>query len=208
MALPAILPERKGEPVAVNLVKGQKVDLKKPDGGDLRRIMIGLGWDPVERKKKLFAPQIDCDAFAMLLKGGKLESGKDIVAFFNLKHKSKSVKHSGDNLTGKGDGDDEQITVMLDDVPPDVDRIVFGANIYQARMRKQHFGMIGNAFIRIVDMDSGQELLRYDLSGDAYDGLTAMIFGEVYRRGDGWKFSAIGEATADGSIQDVAKRWQ
>lgn len=193
--------------MAINLVKGQKVDLKKPDGGELRNVMVGLGWDPI-RKKSFFSADVDCDASAILLQDGRYVKRKDIVAFFHLKHKSKSVRHSGDNLTGKGDGDDEEIFISLQDVPPEYDRIVIVVNIYQARARKQQFGMIQNAFVRIVDMDTGQELMRYDLSGGDYDGKTAMIFGDVYRYNGKWKFSAIGVGTDDGSIESLARRYE
>lgn len=193
--------------MAINLVKGQKIDLKKSSGGDLSRVMIGLGWDPV-KKRGLFGPaSVDCDASAFLLSGGQLVDQRDVVAFFNLKHRSKSVMHSGDNLTGAGDGDDEEILVDLLSVPEMYDRIVIVVNIYLARRRHQQFGMIQNAFVRIVDMENNEELLRYNLSGSEYEGKTAMIFGEIYRHNGKWKFSAIGEATTDDSIEDLSRRY-
>jgi stress response protein SCP2 len=192
--------------MAVSLQKGQKVSLTKGNAG-LKTLIIGLGWDEV-KKKGLFSrgDDIDCDASAFVLTGGKLASKTDVVYFGNLKHKSGGVIHQGDNLTGAGDGDDEQIMIYLDKLPPDCDRIVFTVNIFEAQVRKQHFGMIKNAFIRIVDAKNGAELCRYDLS-ENYNGMTAMIFGEVYKHDGEWKFSAVGQATHDLSINDLAKRY-
>lgn len=193
--------------MAVNLQKGQKVDLRKSTGGELNKVMVGLGWDPI-KKRGLFSKDIDCDASVFLCHDGKVtDQRKDIVSFMNLKHKSKCVIHSGDNLTGEGEGDDEEIMIDLKNLPPEYDRAIVVVNIYQARQRRQHFGMIQNAFIRIVDLDNNEELLRYDLSGDAYDGQTAMVFGEVYRYKDKWKFGAIGQATTDNSIGELASRF-
>lgn len=195
--------------MAINLQKGQRIDLRKSSGQNLHRVMVGLGWDPIKQKRSLFGPaDIDCDASVFLCQDGKIAKPKDIVSFMNLKHKSKCVIHSGDNLTGEGEGDDEQIMIDLANMPPEFDRAVVVVNIYQARQRKQDFGMIQNAFIRIVDMDNNEELLRYDLSGDAYSGQTAMIFGEVYRHNGNWKFAAVGQATTDNSIEELAKRFK
>ena len=195
--------------MAVNLVKGQKVDLRKDDGGSLRGVMVGLGWDEVRRKRGLFSlkPQdIDCDASAFLCVDGRVQDVKDIVYFGNLTHGSGAVRHMGDNLTGAGEGDDEQIFVDLVQLPQQYDKIIFVVNIYQAAERKQHFGMIENAFIRICDMDGGKELLRYNLSED-YEGMTAMVFAELYRRNGAWKFSAVGQPTRDNSISELVKRF-
>ena len=195
--------------MSVNLQKGQKVDLTKGNAS-LKRVMVGLGWDEVAQKRGLFAPKpqdIDCDASALLLSaGGKLASKEDYVFYNNLKHKSGSVQHMGDNLTGAGDGDDEQIMIDLRDVPQYCDKIVIAVTIYQARERAQHFGMIQNAFIRIVDADTNKELCKYNLT-DNYSGRTAMIFGEVYRYNGEWKFSAVGEGLDANGISDVAKRY-
>lgn len=200
--------------MAVNLQKGQKVNLKKENGQSLGKVMVGLGWDPIENSSgggflsSIFSGgnnDIDCDASVILLQGGKLQSNDDIVYFGNLKHSSGAVKHMGDNLTGDGDGDDEQVFVDLNAVPAKYDKLVFVVNIYQAEKRKQHFGMIKNAFIRIVD-DSNKEFCRYDLS-EKYEGMTAMIFGEIYRYNGEWKFNAIGQATKDGDLGIMAKRY-
>lgn len=195
--------------MSVNLQKGQKVELKKEGGGELSSVMVGLGWDEAEKPKGFFASMknqdIDCDASAFLCQGGKLLDNKDVVYFGNLTHKSKAVKHMGDNLTGEGEGDDEQIKVDLKALPANYDRIVFVVNIYQARERRQHFGMIRNAFIRICD-DRGREMCKYNLS-ENYDNMTAMIFGEIYRHDGKWKFNAIGQPTTDNSVGDLAKRF-
>ena len=150
---------------------------------------------------------IDCDASALLLQDGKLRNWKDVVYFGALRHGSGAVQHMGDNLTGAGEGDDEQIIIELDKVPAQYDRIVVVVNIFRAEARHQHFGMIENAFIRIVDARNNQELCRFNLS-EHYDGMTAMIFGEVYRHGNEWKFNAIGQATTDPGLESLSKRYQ
>ncbi len=196
--------------MSVNLQKGQKVDLTKGNNG-LKTIVVGLGWDEAPHGFSLFSrhQDIDCDASAILINGatGKLNGAADVVYYGNLTHRSGAIRHCGDNLTGAGDGDDEQIIVELTKVPADYSRIVFVVTIYQATERRQQFGMIKNAFIRIVDADSGKELCKYDLS-ENYDGKTAMVFGEVYRYNGEWKFGAIGEPTNDNGIGDMASRFQ
>lgn len=194
--------------MAVNLQKGQKVSLSK-ENKNLSVVTIGLGWDEARRKKWFFSPNpqpIDCDASALLLKNGKLASKDDIVYFGNLQHKSGTVKHMGDNLTGAGDGDDEQIIVDLSSIPKDYDKIVIVVNIYEAYKRNQNFGMIQNAFIRIVDGKQNKEMCRYNLTED-YSGMTAMIFGEIYRHNGEWKFNAAGQGTADSGLGELAKRY-
>lgn len=200
--------------MSVSLQKGQKVSLTKEGSAGLNRVIVGLGWDEAKASKKglfggLFsAPQqaIDCDASALLLQNGKLVDGKDVIYFGNLQHRSGAVKHMGDNLTGAGEGDDEQIVIDLNQVPQVYDRIVFVVNIYQAVQRHQNFGMIQNAFIRIVDARNNQELCRYNLS-ENYDGMTAMIFGEVYQHNGEWKFNAVGQATADPGLPELCRRY-
>lgn len=182
--------------MSISLQKGQKVSLSKDNAG-LAKIVVGLGWDEVEQKKAgFFAPKpqpIDCDASAILLKNGKLIDPKvDLVYFGNLTHRSGTVQHMGDNLTGAGEGDDEQIMIDLSAVPQEYDRIVIVVNIYGCVQRKQHFGMIRNAFIRLVDARNNNEMCKYNLSED-YSGMTAMIFGEVYRHNGEWKFNAVGQ---------------
>jgi len=205
--------------MSVNLQKGQKVDLTKGNSS-LKRIMIGLGWDEADSPSQnngMFSSffggskqkqDIDCDASAILCgAGGKLNRGvPDIVYFGNLNHSSGCVKHMGDNLTGAGEGDDEQLFVSLQDLPSRYEKVVFVVNIYQAYERRQHFGMIKNAFIRIIDADTNRELCKFSLS-ESYENKTAMIFGEVYRYKNEWKFNAIGEATDDKGLLDTANRY-
>ena len=196
--------------MSVNLQKGQKVDLTKGNAG-LKSLVVGLGWDEAPKKFSLFSKQadIDCDASAILINAqtGKLTGPIDVVYYGQLIHRSGAVIHCGDNLTGAGAGDDEQIIVALTKVPEEYSKIVFVVTIYQARERKQQFGMIKNAFIRIVDADTKTELCKYNLS-ENYEGKTAMIFGEVYRYNGEWKFGAIGEPTNDNGIADMAARFQ
>lgn len=196
--------------MSVNLQKGQKVELRKDNGGTLRRVMVGLGWDEVKQKRGFFAPKpqdIDCDASAFVCVNGKLLGNDDIVYFGNLNHKSGCIHHQGDNLTGAGEGDDEQIMVDLTSLPSNYDKIVFVVNIYKAMERKQHFGMVQNAFIRICDAETNTELCKYNLS-ENYDNMTAMIFGEIYRYNGTWKFNAIGQATTDNGLSSLSQRYK
>ncbi len=193
--------------MGINLQKGQKIDLTKNDGG-LRQIMVGLGWDEAEQHRGFFAPKpqpIDCDASAILCGANGKVVSSDVhqccVYFGNLKHSSGAIVHQGDNLTGEGDGDDEQIMVNLPMVPAQVDKIVFVVNIYDARKRNQHFGLIRNAFIRLVDMDHNTEICRFNLS-ENYNGMTGLVVGEIYRKNGEWKFNAIGQPVQEASRLD------
>lgn len=200
--------------MSVSLQKGQKISLTKGNDG-LSKIVVGLGWDAAPQGTGFLgglfgggsAPTIDCDASAILLKNGKFVDQKDFVYFGNLHHKSGAVNHQGDNLTGDGDGDDEQIVIDLTKVPAEYDKIVIVVNIYRAKSKHQHFGMINNAFIRIVDARTNSEMCKYNLTED-YSGMTAMIFGEVYRHDNEWKFSAIGQGTTDGDLSELGRRFQ
>ncbi len=195
--------------MSVSLQKGQKISLTKDNAG-LARVIVGLGWDEAPRKRKgLFGPKpepIDCDASAIMLQDGKLKYKNDVVYFGNLKHDSNTVIHTGDNLTGAGEGDDEQIIVDLQKMPNNYDRIVIVVNIYQAFQRQQHFGMIKNAFIRIVDEKNKNEMCKYSLTDD-YSNMTAMIFGELYRHNGEWKFNAIGQGTSDPGLGELLQRY-
>lgn len=199
--------------MSISLQKGQKVSLSKDNAG-LAHVIVGLGWDEVQKPsggflKSMFSsePQaIDCDASAILLRGGKLTHKDDLVYFGNLRHPSGTVMHQGDNLTGAGDGDDEQIVIDLSKVPQDYDRIVIVVTIYQAVKRRQNFGMIENAFIRLVDARNNNEMCKYNLT-DNYSGMTAMIFGEVYRHNGEWKFNAIGQGTNDPGLNELIRRY-
>lgn len=195
--------------MAISLQKGQKVSLTKDNAG-LNKVVIGLGWDEVKQSRGFFSAKpkpIDCDASAIVLENGKLVRKEDLIYFGQLKHISGSIEHMGDNLTGAGDGDDEQIIVQLEKVPQQYDKIVLVVNIYDAQKRNQHFGMIENCFIRLVDARNNQELCKYNLS-ENYDGMTAMIFGEVYRHNGEWKFNAIGQPTQDNGLGELIRRYQ
>lgn len=196
--------------MSVSLQKGQKVSLSKDNTG-LAKVIVGLGWDEAKpAKRSFFAPKpqpIDCDASAIMLTNGKLISPReDVVYFNNLRHKTGTVQHMGDNLTGAGEGDDEQIMIDLASVPQQYDKIVVVVTIYQAVQRKQHFGMIENAFIRIVDARNNTELCKYNLS-ENYANMTAMIFGEIYRNNGEWKFNAVGQATTDPGLGELVNRF-
>lgn len=199
--------------MAISLVKGQKIDLTKGNVG-LNQIMIGLGWDPVTNNKgflqSLFGggqKDIDCDASVIMLDAnGKLHSNKDVIYFGNLSHPSCSVQHMGDNLTGDGAGDDEQIFVELKTVPGNIDRMIFVVNIYDCITRKQDFSMIRNAYIRIVDNNTKQEMVRFNLTED-YSTYTALEVGEVYRHNGEWKFAALGNGTCDTSLKNMLSKY-
>lgn len=193
--------------MAISLAKGQKISLTKESTG-LRNVKIGLGWDAV--KKGFFSRKkdIDCDASVIMLGAdGKLKSNEDIVYYGNLCHKSGSIKSQGDNRTGAGEGDDEQILIVLDSVPKEYEKLEFVVTIYEAKERQQNFGLINNAYIRVIDADKNIEICRFALTDD-YSGMTAMIFGEMYRHNKEWKFNAIGQGTWDGSISEMAKRFR
>ena len=178
----------------INLSKGQKVDLTKKNPG-LKKIMVGLGWD-VNAFDSGFDFDLDAAAF-MLDASGKCPSDKEFVFYGNLVHSSESVKHMGDNLTGEGDGDDEQILVDLTKVPANIERIAFTVTIYEAEARHQNFGQVSNSYIRLVDETTGKEMIRYDL-GEDFSIETAVVVGELYRHNGEWKFNAIGSGFQGG----------
>ena len=180
--------------MAISLQKGQKIDLTKTNPG-LSKILIGLGWDT---NKYDGGSAFDLDAAAFLLgEDGKAKSESDFIFYGNLKHVSESVEHLGDNLTGEGDGDDEQIKIDLSKVPADVAKIDFTVTIYDADKRNQNFGQVSNAFIRIVDEANNTELIRYDL-GEDFSIETAVVVAELYRHNGEWKFNAIGSGFSGG----------
>jgi tellurium resistance protein TerD len=179
--------------VGVSLNKGGNVSLTK-EAPNLTAVIVGLGWDA----RTTTGSDFDLDASALLANTeGKVSSDQNFVFFNNLKSPDGSVEHTGDNLTGEGEGDDEVIKVNLAGVPADVDKIVFPVSIYEAESRQQSFGQVRNAFIRVVNQADNNELARYDLSEDASTE-TAMVFGELYRHGAEWKFRAIGQGYASG----------
>ena len=180
--------------MAISLKKGQKVDLTKTNPG-LKEVLIGLGWDT---NKYDGGKDFDLDSSVFMLgANGKVASDDDFVFYGNLKHKSGSVEHLGDNLTGAGEGDDEQIKIDLSKVPAEVEKIDFTVTIYEAEERKQNFGQVENAFIRVVDATNNKELIRYDL-GEDFSIETAVVIGELYRNKGEWKFNAIGSGFSGG----------
>jgi tellurium resistance protein TerD len=219
--------------MAINLTKGQTIDLRKNDRGDefdLSSVTVGLGWD-VRQSGNFFSKllggkqeEYDLDAIAFLLdkngkvanlgKAGQTQDGRklnlvegDVIFYNSMRHPSGHIWLTGDNRTGAGDGDDEQIIVKLDSLDARYDKILFIVTIYQGRVNKQHFGLIDNAFIRAVDT-KGREIARYTLSGDStLDGKCSLVFAEAYRRNDGWKFRAIGEAHGTDSFVDILKQY-
>ena len=197
--------------MAISLQKGQKVDLTKGRAG-LSSLIVGLGWDPVKKSGGFFGfgkqENIDCDASVLMLdENDKLRSASDVIYFGNKKSLCGSVVHSGDNLTGDGNGDDEQVFVNLNKVPSYVHKLVFVVNIYACVQRKQDFGMIKNAFIRVVDKSANAELVNYNIT-ENYSGLTALYPGEIYRHNGEWKFSAVGEGTKDIALDKIVQRFQ
>lgn len=219
--------------MAINLVKGQTIDLRKNDKGeafDLSKVTMGLGWDVRQKATgflgKLFGPkeeEFDLDAIAFLLDGNDKimnlgrtvnQNGRqvglfegDVIFFNSMRHPSGNIWLTGDNRTGAGDGDDEQIIVKLDSLDQIYQKIVFVVSIYQGRQNNQHFSMVENAFIRAVDA-KGKEITRFSLSGDAsLNGMCTMVFAEAYRKDDGWKFRAIGEPHQTDSFLDVLRNY-
>jgi tellurium resistance protein TerD len=179
--------------MGVNLTKGANVNLSKAAPG-LNKVIIGLGWDARASDGAAF----DLDGSVFLLDAaGKVRGDADFIFFNNKTSACKSVEHGGDNTTGKGDGDDEKVSVTLNSVPADVQRIAFAATIHEADTRRQNFGMVSSAFIRVVDAATGTEISRYDLSEDASTD-TAMTFGELYKHNGEWKFKAIGQGFKGG----------
>ncbi|PSK90684.1 TerD family protein [Taibaiella chishuiensis] len=220
--------------MAINLVKGQTIDLRKNDKGeefDLSQVTVGLGWDIRQKKSGGFLGKLmggnkeadyDLDAVAFLLdaNGKVADLGRtvqtndgrsmglyqgDVIFFNSMKHPSGHVWLTGDNRTGAGEGDDEQVIVKLDALDQKYQKIVFLVTIYQGRQNGQHFGMVDNAFIRAVDA-RGKEIARFSMSGDAtYNNMCSMVFAEVYRKDNGWKFRALGNAEATDSFVDILK---
>lgn len=179
--------------MAISLSKGGNVNLSKEAPG-LNKIVVGLGWDARATDGAAF----DLDASAFLVKlDGKVRSDNDFCFYNNKVVADGAVKHEGDNTTGAGDGDDETLKVELGKIPADLDKVVFSVTIHEAESRRQNFGQVSHAYIRIVNEDGGQEIARYDLSEDASTE-TAMIFGEIYRVGADWKFKAVGQGFAGG----------
>ena len=178
----------------INLSKGQKISLTKGNPS-LKKIMVGLGWDVNEFDSGY---DFDLDASAFLCgANGKCTCDQDFIFYGNLEHPSGAVVHQGDNLTGAGEGDDEQIMVDLSLVPANIEKIAFTVTIYEAERRRQNFGQVSNSFIRIVNMDNDQEIIHFDL-GEDFSIETAMVVGELYKYNGEWKFNAIGSGYQGG----------
>ena len=187
--------------MGISLSKGGNVSLSKTDP-TLKNVIVGLGWDA----RPTDGADFDLDASAFMVKeDGKVRSNSDFIFYNQTKSACGSIEHTGDNRTGEGDGDDEAVIVLLDKIPSDVQRVVFCVTIHDADLRKQNFGQVSHAFVRVVNKDSNNEVARYDLSEDASIE-TAMIFGEIYRHSGEWKFKAVGQGYA-GGLAALAKQY-
>lgn len=174
--------------MSVSLSKGQRVDLTK-GRPSLKNILVGLGWDINHYDGEA---DFDLDASVFMIKeNNKVGKDEDFIFYGNLEHSSKSVKHMGDNRTGDGDGDDEVIKIKLDKIPSDYETLVVTVTIYDAESRLQNFGMVGNAYVRVVDEETGEEIIRFDLSED-FSTETALVVAEIYKHNGEWKFKAVG----------------
>ncbi|MEH2284693.1 MAG: TerD family protein [Nostoc sp.] len=200
--------------MAISLQKGQRISLSKEAPG-LSKMMCGLGWDVAKRSGGGFfsnfgggGKDYDLDASVICLDAnGKLTAKENIIFFGNLQHLSGAITHTGDNLTGAGDGDDEVIIVDLPRVPAEIVKLLFVVNIYDSIARKQDFSQIENAFVRLVNAANNKELARYNLSGKEYLGMTGMVLAEVYRHNDDWKMAAIGNGVNVNGIGELASSY-
>ena len=187
--------------MTVSLSKGGNVSLSKEAPG-LKNVLVGLGWDA----RSTDGGDFDLDASAFLLQeNGKVRNDVDFIFFNKLKSEDGSVEHTGDNRTGAGEGDDEAINIALDKIPAEVQKISITVTIHEAEARRQNFGMVSNAFIRVVNLENNKEITRFDLSEDMSTE-TAVIFGDIYRHNNEWKFKAVGQGFA-GGLQALAKNF-
>lgn len=194
--------------MAIQLEKGQRISLKK-EAPKLDQLMCGLGWDVAKKGGflgGLFTSDVDLDSSVLCLNSkGKLPSRSDIIYFGNLRHYSSAITHKGDNLTGEGQGDDEQIMINLPMIPMTIHKLVFVVNIYDAASRKQDFAQVSNAFVRLVNLQNNQEIARYSLSGSSYQNKTGMIMAEICRVDDDWEVSAQGEGINAQNLEQIAR---
>lgn len=187
--------------MAISLSKGGNVSLSKESPG-LKAILVGLGWDARATDGAAF----DLDASAFLLtENGKVRNDSDFIFYNNLKSADGAIEHTGDNRTGAGAGDDEMIKIALDRITPDIQRIAIAVTIHEAESRKLNFGMVSNAFIRVLNQVDSKEIARFDLSEDG-SLETVMVFGEIYRSGSEWKFKAVGQGFK-GGLASLAKNY-
>ena len=188
--------------MSVSLIKGQRVDLTK-GRPSLKNILIGLGWDVNQYSGEA---DFDLDASVFMTKeNGKVGSDDDFVFYGNLEHKTKSVIHTGDNRTGDGYGDDEVIKVRFDSIPSDYTKLSVAVTIYDADNRLQNFGMVNNAYVRVVDEETGEELIRYDLSDD-FSTETAIVVADIYKKNGEWKFKAVGSGY-NGGLASLCRQY-
>ena len=188
--------------MAITLSKGQKVSLTKGNPG-LKNIVVGLGWDT---NKYDGGFDFDLDSAAFLLgENDKVNSDSDFIFYNNLKHSSGAVQHLGDNLTGEGDGDDEQVKLDLSLVPQNVNKIAFTVTIHEAQERRQNFGQVNNSYVRVVNADTNQELLKYEL-GEDFSIETAVVVCDIYRHNGEWKFNALGSGF-EGGLEALCKNF-
>lgn len=198
--------------MAINLKKGERISLTKETPG-LAQIRCGLGWDVAKTSGGLFGAfsnnqNYDLDSSVICLNANdKLCNQQDVIYFGNLRHPSGAITHLGDNLTGEGEGDDEQIVVILPKIPSEITKLVFTVNIYNCLERKQDFGQVRNAFVRLVDMSTNKEVARYNLSGSEYTGMTGMIMAEIYNRNNEWKMAAIGKGIKIKGLEDLVRSY-
>ena len=187
--------------MGINLQKGQKIDLTKGNP-QLSKIMVGLGWDMSEARG---SHSVDCDASVIMLNNNNKMTEK--VYFANKKSKNNAVVHSGDNLTGAGAGDDETIVIDIPQITPETEKMMFVVNIYDCERRKQDFGIVKNAYIRIIDGNGNSEFAKFNLS-DNYAGKTALVAGEIYRYNGEWKFNPVGEGTTHKSLSEMTAQYK
>ena len=199
--------------MGINLQKGQRISLSKEAPG-LKKLMCGLGWDVSKRSGGglfgAFGNNQNCDLDASVLcldQNGKVKDIANVVYFGNLSHRSGAITHLGDNLTGAGEGDDEQIIVDLAKMPSEITKLVFTVNIYESISRKQSFEQVQNAFVRLVDTSSNKELARYQLSGLEYAGMTGMVMAEIYNHNNEWKIAAIGDGIKVNGLGELVKSY-
>ena len=199
--------------MGINLQKGQRISLSKEAPG-LKKLMCGLGWDVSKRSGGglfgAFGNNQNCDLDASVLcldQNGKVKDIANVVYFGNLSHRSGAITHLGDNLTGAGEGDDEQIIVDLAKIPSEITKLVFTVNIYECIARKQSFEQVQNAFVRLVDTSSNKELARYQLSGLEYAGMTGMVMAEIYNHNNEWKIAAIGDGIKVNGLGELVKSY-
>lgn len=199
--------------MVINLQKGQRISLSKEAPG-LTKLICGLGWDVVKRKGGgLFSASsntLDCDLDASVFcldRDGKVREITNVIYYGNLAHKSGAITHLGDNLTGEGEGDDEQIIVDLSRLPKEIEKLVFTVNIFQCVARQQDFSQVQNAFVRLVNISNNKEIAKYNLSGFEYKEMTGMIMAEIYNHNNEWKMAAVGNGIKVNGLEELVQAY-